>query len=80
MFCKKFLHSIILFGSTSDMQSKCLSLFPATIPIATAGWIPLNPPVFGTTTALTFLIILLEALIETKIGSSSKYFFAKDAA
>ena len=54
---RKALISCICSCLMSAMTSSCFSGLPATIPAATAASIPFIPPVLGTMTLFTFLII-----------------------
>ena len=55
-------------GFTSAMTSNTLSGLPATMPAATEAFSPFKPPVLGTMTLFTFLMMLPEATITTRLG------------
>ena len=52
------------------MTCNCRVASPAVIPAATAAAMPLRPPVLGTTTLLTFFIMLPLSTASTRCGSS----------
>ena len=65
---------------TSEMTSRTLSLSPATIPAATDEAMPFIPPVFGTTTLLTFFIMLPLTSTLTLSGMAESCSLASAAA
>ena len=54
---------------TSEMTSSALPAWPATMPAAAAASMPFMPPVLGTMTLLTFLMMLLLTPSQTEPGS-----------
>ena len=56
---------------TDEMTSRALSAWPATMPAAAAASMPFRPSVLGTTTLLTFLMMLLLTPISTRSGMAS---------
>ena len=66
--------------SISERTSSFLFSFPQTTPAAAAASIPLKPPVFGTTTLFTFLIMLPLAFTTIFSGNSPNTVLAFAAA
>lgn len=57
------------FTVTSEMTSSSLAAFPPRMPATAAASMPFIPSVLGTTTLLTFLMMLLLTPIFTRSGS-----------
>ena len=66
-------------GITCDTTCKPASASPASAPMAAAASMPRSPPVFGTMTLLTFLMILPLAATSISDGSIPKAFLATAA-
>ena len=57
-------------SGTEAMTWRTFPASPATMPAATAVRMPFPPPVLGTTTLLTFLMILPEISARTRSGGA----------
>ena len=54
------------------MTCKIFSALPETTPAAMAAWMPLRPPVLGTTTLLTFLMMLPDTSATIRSGAAPR--------
>ena len=70
------LCSSVMAESTSSWASAS----PATMPAAAAAGMPRSPPVWGTTTLLTFLMMLPLTSTSTRSGSAPRTLRALAAA
>ena len=77
---RNFAISLVCSGVTAEMTCSSLSGSPAAMPAAAAAFRPFSPPVFGTMTLLTFLMMLPLTQISTSSGSAPRVFAAMAAA